>query len=185
MEIYRWNQRLWGLFKTAPKIYCKILLVDVTCFHIWKQVEKKPQSRWFHRYILIKKYARPQFLTLVKQDSKQDSVRCADKLFANPELSTSLPWLYKFTALYKNSRLLWMMTFFFLLPVIFTALGAVVIALKSAQYKYHGPAGRIKARDERRMNALVIAIYVGFILCWIPHYCYEVQSCQPGYASSQ
>jgi hypothetical protein len=134
---------------------------------------------------LITKYARPQFLTLVKQDSKQDSIRCADKLFANPELSTSLPWLYKFTALYKNSRLLWMMTFFFLLPVIFTALGAVVIALKSSQYKYHGPAGRIKARDERRMNALVIAIYVGFILCWIPHYCYEVQSCQPGYASSQ
>ncbi len=69
-----------------------------------------------------------------------------------------------------------MMTFFFLLPVIFTALGAVVIALKSAQYKYHGPAGRLKARDERRMNALVIAIYVGFILCWIPHYCYEVRS---------
>ncbi|CBY17883.1 unnamed protein product [Oikopleura dioica] len=67
-----------------------------------------------------------------------------------------------------------MMTFFFLLPVIFTALGAVVIALKSAQYKYHGPAGRLKARDERRMNALVIAIYVGFILCWIPHYCYEL-----------
>ena len=62
------------------------------------------------------------------------------------------------------------------MPVIFTALGAVVIALKSAQYKYHGPAGRLKARDERRMNALVIAIYVGFILCWIPHYCYEVQS---------
>lgn len=143
------------------------------------------QGSEMERYILIIKYARPrkQILTLVKQDSKIPSVRCADKLFANPELSTSLPWLYKFTALYKNSRLLWMMTFFFLLPVIFTALGAVVIALKSAQYKYHGPAGRIKARDERRMNALVIAIYVGFILCWIPHYCYEVR--QPRYTFSQ
>jgi hypothetical protein len=67
------------------------------------------------------------------------------------------------------------MTFFFLLPLIYTVLGAVIIAVKSAQYRQSGSGMQIKARDERRMNALIVAILVGFLLCWIPHYSYEVK----------
>ena len=61
----------------------------------------------------------------------------------------------------------------FPLPLIYTVLGAVVIAVKSAHYR-QSSANQLKARDERRMNALIVAVLVGFLLCWIPHYSYEV-----------
>ena len=95
------------------------------------------------------------------------------------------------------------MTFLFLLPLIYTVLGSVIVAIKTAKSCNHSM--KIKARDERvcpgifnfspsdglkfsqnefsnfctneffqRMNALVVSILVGFILCWTPYYTYQV-----------
>ena len=104
-----------------------------------------------------------------------NSVRCPAAYYVNPEVKTLFPPLFTFAQLYKKSRLFWLMTFFFLLPLIYTVLGAVIIAVKSAQYRQTGGGIQMKARDERRMNALIVAILVGFLLCWIPHYSYEVK----------
>lgn len=103
------------------------------------------------------------------------SIRCPADYYVNPQVKTRFPTLFTFARLYKKSRLFWLMTFFFLLPLIYTVLGAVIIAVKSAQYRQSGSGVQLKARDERRMNALIVAILVGFLLCWIPHYSYEVR----------
>ena len=52
------------------------------------------------------------------------------------------------------SRLFWLMTFLFLLPLIYTVLGSVIVAIKTAKSCNHSM--KIKARDER----------VGLSLCW-------------------
>ena len=108
-------------------------------------------------------------------DTKMVSIRCPADYYPNPTLTSKFSALYKFARLYQKSRLFWLMTFFFLLPLIYTVLGAVVIAIKSAHYRQNS-ASQIKARDERRMNALIVAVLVGFLLCWIPHYSYEVKN---------
>ena len=45
------------------------------------------------------------------------------------------------------SRLFWLMTFLFLLPLIYTVLGSVIVAIKTAKSCNHSM--KIKARDER------------------------------------
>ena len=122
-DMYRSNQRLWGLIKTAPKIKCKILLVDATCRHICRQVEKKPQSRWFHRYMprgskpeisdvfSTRVFKRGAYLwcvprkEVVSEWRKRAEWLCLvdDKRIARNDAFVDVPCRWVFVALRKNS----------------------------------------------------------------------------------
>ena len=105
------------------------------------------------------------------QDTKMNTDRCPSKYYANTRVNDLFhQYVFKFAQLYSKrymsslappgctlalrdgwpfsfSRLFWLMTFLFLLPLIYTVLGSVIVAIKTAKSCNHSM--KIKARDER------------------------------------